>query len=84
MAELIHRPQVDARRVQREPVPVIQAAVLAEAVQEDHRGPRILGRPVPVVGAPAVMVDERHAMTSPKRGNQASPGPKIKAFRSAL
>src|SRR5262245_26899050 len=64
VAELIDRPQVDARGVQREAVPVIDAGVLAEAVQEDD-GRAGLGRsPVPVVGAPLGVIDERHAMTA--------------------
>jgi hypothetical protein len=50
VAELIDRPQVEASRVEREGVPVIDARVFAEAVQEDDGGPRVLGGPVPVVG----------------------------------
>ena len=38
VAELVDRPQVDARGVEREAVAVIEAGVLAEAVQEDDRG----------------------------------------------
>jgi hypothetical protein len=40
VADLVERPQLDARAVQRVPEPVVQPRVLAEAVQEDHcRGP---------------------------------------------
>ena len=35
VAELIDGPQVDARRVERETEPVVDAGVFAEAVQED-------------------------------------------------
>ena len=53
VAELVDRPQVDARGVEREAVAVVEAGVLAEAVQEDDGGPRLGGCPVPVVGAAA-------------------------------
>src|SRR5262245_53238550 len=63
VAELIDRPQVNACGVQREAIPVIDAGVLAEAVQEDDGRARLGGSPVPVVGAPLRVIDERHAMT---------------------
>lgn len=59
--ELVDRPQVDACGVECEAVPVIHPGVFAEAVQEDHRGSWLGGRPVPVVGAPTVVLDEWHA-----------------------
>ena len=49
VAELVNRPQIDTRGVQRESVPVIEPGVFPEAVQEDHRGPWVGSRPVPVV-----------------------------------
>ena len=61
VAELVDRPQVDARGVEREAVPVVDAGVLAEAMQEDDDGARFLGRPVPVVGPALRVIDERHA-----------------------
>ena len=45
VAELVDRPQVDARGVECEAVAVVEAGVLAEAVQEDDGGPRLGGRP---------------------------------------
>ena len=51
--ELVDRPQVDAGGVEREPVAVVHAGVLAEAVQEDDGGAGLGGGPVPVVGAAA-------------------------------
>ena len=45
MAELVDRPQVDARGVEREAVPVVDAGVLTEAVQKDDDGARILRPP---------------------------------------
>ena len=51
VAELVDGPQVDACGVQREAVPVIDAGVLAEAVQEDDGRAWLGGGPVPVVGA---------------------------------
>ena len=42
VAELVDRPQVDSRGIEREAVPVVDAGVLAEAVQEDDDGARFL------------------------------------------
>ena len=42
VAELVDRPQIDACGVEREAVPVVDARVLAEAVQEDDDGARLL------------------------------------------
>src|SRR5215470_5426793 len=64
VAELVDGPQIDARGVEREAVPVIDARVLTEAVQEDDGGTRLGGGPVPVVGAALWVIDERHAMTA--------------------
>ena len=61
MAELVDGPQVEACGVEREAVPVVDARVLAEAMQEDDGGAWLLGGPVPVVGPALWMVDERHA-----------------------
>src|SRR5205085_170091 len=49
--ELIDCPQIDASSVQREAVPVVEAGVLAEAMQEDDGCAWLGGGPVPVVGA---------------------------------
>src|SRR4029077_3332256 len=64
VAELVDGPQVDTGRVEREPVAVVDAGVLAEAVQEDDGSARLGGRPVPVVGAAPRVLDERHATTA--------------------
>ena len=61
VAELVDGPQVDARGIEREAVPVVDAGVLAEAVQEDDGGPRLGGGPVAVVGPALWVIDERHA-----------------------
>ena len=61
VAELIDRPQIDACGVEREAVPVVDAGVLTEAVQEDDSGAWFLGGPVPVVGPALRVLDERHA-----------------------
>ena len=61
MPELVDGPQVDARGVEREAVAVVDAGVLAEAVQEDDGGARLGGGPVPVVRAAPVVIDEWHA-----------------------
>ena len=63
VAELVDRPQVDAGGVEREAVAVIEAGVLAEAMQEDDRGAGLGSCPVPVVRAALRMVDERHSST---------------------
>ena len=60
MAELVDRPQIDSRGVEREAVPVVDPGVLPEAVQEDDDGARVLGRPVTVVGPAFRVIDERH------------------------
>ena len=58
--ELVDGPQVDACGVEREAVAVVDAGVLAEAVQEDDGGARLGGGPVPVVGPAPLVVDEWH------------------------
>src|SRR5919107_750821 len=64
VAELVDGPQVDARRVEREAVAVVDAGVLAEAMQEHNRGPRVGSGPVAVVGAALGVVDKRHVLTA--------------------
>ena len=59
------------------------AAVFTEAVQEDHRGTRLLGRPVPVVGTPAVVVDEWHPMTAAGRAANRKPVDQCELFNAA-
>ena len=63
VAELIDGPQVDARGVERKTEAVIDAGVFAETVQEHHGGSRFGGRPVPVVHAGGVGLQEGHAVT---------------------
>ena len=65
VAELVDRPQVDAGGVECEAVPVVDAGVLAEAVQEDDDGAWLGGGPVPVVGTAPLVIDEWHALTAP-------------------
>jgi hypothetical protein len=60
MAELVDRPQVDACGIEGEAVPVIDAGVFAEAVQEDNDGARLARGPVAVVGATIWVIEERH------------------------
>ena len=59
--ELINRPQVDARGVERKAVAVVNAGVFAEPVQEDHRGARLGRGPVSVVRIASLVLDEGHA-----------------------
>lgn len=47
--DLVQRPQIDVRLVQGRAEPVVDPGVLAEAVQEDHRGHGRGRVPVPVV-----------------------------------
>jgi hypothetical protein len=58
--ELVDRPQVDARGVEREAVAVVNAGVFAEPVQEDHRRARLGGGPMPVVRVASLVLDEGH------------------------
>ena len=60
VAELIDGPQVDARRVERETEPVVDAGVFAEAMQEDDRDLGLRDRPVPVVRAAGLNVQKWH------------------------
>jgi hypothetical protein len=61
MAELVDRPQVDVGGIEREAVPVINAGVFAEAMQEDDDGTRLGRSPVAVLGSALRVLDERHA-----------------------
>src|SRR5689334_8848828 len=64
MAELVDGPQVESCGVEREAVPVIDAGVLAEPVQEDDGRARLGGSPVAVVGPALRVIDEWHALTA--------------------
>jgi hypothetical protein len=61
MTELVDGPQIEAGRVQREAVSVVDARVLTEAVEEDDGGPWLLGGPMAVVSPALWVIDERHA-----------------------
>ena len=62
VAELVDRPQVDTCGIEGESIPVVEAGVFAEPVQEYHRGPRVGDAPVPVVHPPALVIEERHGL----------------------
>src|SRR6201999_1842386 len=64
VAELVDGPKVDASGVQGEAVPVVEAGVLAETVQEDDGGARLGCSRVPVVGAATRVLDELHPTTA--------------------
>jgi len=72
--ELVDRPQVDAGSIEGETVPVVEAGVFPEAMQEDHRGAWVGDSPVPVVDPAALMIEERHVLDCTRigAGNQVA------------